>query len=89
MKHCVICQKELSTPLEEFGMVQAPLCREHFHSCNSHIEELLREYCYDFHLPQVFAYLHKLYDADEMANGLETLLVDLEIHEIDIDYVLS
>ena len=89
MKHCVICQKELPTSLDEFGPVQAPLCREHFHSCNSHIEELLREYCYDFHLPQVFAYLRKFYDVDEMADGLVTLLIDLETHEIDIDEVIA
>ena len=89
MKHCVICQKELPTPLDEFGMVQALLCREHFYSCNSHIEELLREYCYDFHLPQVFAYLRKFYDADEMADGLKALLIDLETYEIDMIDVLS
>ena len=89
MKHCVICQKELPTSLDEFGPVQAPLCREHFHSCDSHIEDLLREHCYDFHLPQVFAYLRKFYDADEMADGLEALLIDLETYEIDMIDVLS
>ncbi len=82
MKQCTICQKELPTGLDEFGPVQAVLCRDCYFECGPQIENLLQNYFYLFHLPKVFAYLAQFYDVDEFGDGLETLLVDLETGEM-------
>ena len=77
MKHCTICQKELPTSLDEYGLVQAPLCRDCHFECGPKIETLLQDWFYPHHLSAVFQYAADNYDSD-----LEMLLVDLETHEI-------
>ncbi len=77
MKHCTICQKELPTGLDEFGPVQAVLCKDCHFDYGVTIETLLNNWFYPFHLPAVIQYAADNYDGD-----LERLLVELEMHEI-------
>lgn len=79
MKHCTICDKELPTTLDEFGLSQTVLCQSCYFDYGTTIETLLNDWIYPFHLPAVVRYARQWYDGN-----LEALLVDLEMEELSI-----
>lgn len=42
MKHCTICQKELPTGLDEFGPVQAVLCKDCYFESGHTVESQIK-----------------------------------------------
>lgn len=77
MKRCTICEKDLPTTLDEFGLSQTVLCQSCYFDYGTTIETLLNDWIYPFHLPAVVRYARDKYDGN-----LETLLVDLETGEL-------
>jgi hypothetical protein len=77
MKQCTICQKELPMALDEFGPVQAVLCKDCHFDFGATIETLFKDYFGWHQLHKVFKYVDA-WGYSTRGQALDMLLNDLE-----------